>query len=215
LFNRWKYTALLLALLLLLVAHPLINANEPFLALPYGLLLAAVFLVVLLTLFQRKQSRVAGLVLGIPAIAGVFTHYLLPGMPPVVAARFLHLAAVVFLCYTVTTILKVLLVETDVSADTINAAFCGYLLIGLAFDDARLRPHHSPKRPGPDAGLGRSCGRAVLRRRGHRRTGRPPGVRGHPRATARPPPGLQVTGRARCQTRQGREGLTFRPLRQP
>jgi hypothetical protein len=133
LFNRWKYTALLLALLLLLVAHPLINANEPFLALPYGLLLAAVFLVALLVLFQRRRSRVTALVLGVPTLAGVLRHYLMPGTPPVLAGRFLHLAVVVFLGYTVVTILRTLFGAKEVSADTINGAFCGYLLIGLAF----------------------------------------------------------------------------------
>jgi hypothetical protein len=132
-YNRWKYTALLLALLLLLVAHPLVNGDQAFLALLYGLLLATVFLLSILALFQRSRSRVLTLVLGIPTVVGVFTHYLMPPTSPVWTSRLLHLSAVVFLGYTVALILRGLFVETDVSADDINGAFCGYLLIGLAF----------------------------------------------------------------------------------
>jgi hypothetical protein len=131
-YNRWKFTALLLALLALLVAYPLLKGSEPFARL-FTLLLVTVLVASLLALFQRRSSRLAAVVLGAPSLAGVLTHHLLPATAPALASLFFHLFPVIFLGYTVGTILTALFAGTEVSADSISGAFCGYLLIGLAF----------------------------------------------------------------------------------
>jgi voltage-gated potassium channel len=131
-YGRWKFTVLLLALLLLLVVHPL-AAGDREAALLYEFLLALVFVAALLFLFQGRRSRVAALVLGIPSLLGAFTPHLLPGASPLLAGVVFHLAPVVFLGYTVATILKTIFRAPDVSVDSVNGAFCGYLLIGVTF----------------------------------------------------------------------------------
>ena len=131
--KRWKFTALLVALLLLMVVYPLFRGDEPVFPLLYGLFLVTVFLGVVFVLFQRRASRAVALALGIPAVAGVLTHYLLPGMPPAPKHLFFHLVPAVFLAYTVVAGLRTIFAGTRVSVDGVNGALCGYLLIALAF----------------------------------------------------------------------------------
>jgi hypothetical protein len=131
--KRWKFTLLLLGLILLMGVHPMLSASPAVLTVLYNVLLAAVFFGALFILYQRRQSRVLALALGVPPVVGLCTHYFAPGMPPVAANLLFHLLPVFFLAYTVVTILRTVLVDSAVSADSINGALCGYLLIGLAF----------------------------------------------------------------------------------
>jgi hypothetical protein len=133
LFSRWKFTILLGALLLLMVAHPLLREETVFFSLFYDFFLILVFLGAILFLFQRRHSRAAALILGIPAVASIITHYLLPGTSPAAKSLFFHLIPVAFLLYTVTSVLWTIFLAREVSADAIIGALCGYLLIGLAF----------------------------------------------------------------------------------
>src|SRR5262249_25641528 len=105
----------------------------PFFTLLYHILLVVIFLVALLVLFQSRKSRLTALVLGIPALAGRLTGFLLPGVWPGLASVLLNLLPALFLGYTVLTILRTIFADTEVSTDHINGAFCGYLLLGLAF----------------------------------------------------------------------------------
>jgi hypothetical protein len=133
LYKRWKFTVLLVALICLLVVHPLIYGNEAFLALVYDLLLAVVFLTAILVLFQRRKSRVMATLLGFPTLASAFANQFWPVATPVYVIVFFQLVSFMFLGYTVVTILMTILVDAEVSADSINGALCGYLLIGAAF----------------------------------------------------------------------------------
>jgi hypothetical protein len=132
LYTRWRFTVLLLALLLLMVLHPFFRGGTAWFAPLYGLLLALVYLGALLALFRSKRSRIAALVLGIPAMAGALTHPFVPTMPPALESLLDDAVPAVFLGYTVVTILKAIL-EAEVSTDSINGAFGGYLLLGVAF----------------------------------------------------------------------------------
>jgi hypothetical protein len=131
--NRWKFTVLLATLLLLMVVHPLIKEGVPFVPVLYDIFLVAVFLGMIFVLFQHRKSRVTALVLGIPTIAGLVTNYLLPGASPIVKNLLFHLVPVVFLGYTITTILRTIYAQRKVSLDGINGALSGYLLLGFAF----------------------------------------------------------------------------------
>ena len=132
-YNRWKFTLLLAALLGLLVVHPFLYGDQAWVALVYDLLLAAVSLGAILVLFQRKQSRVMAVVLGLPTLASALTYQLGPAATPVSVTIFFQLCAFLFLGYTVVTILRTIFVGAEVSFDSINGAFCGYLLLGVAF----------------------------------------------------------------------------------
>lgn len=132
-YDRWKFTILLLALLLLVVVHPLAQGNAVFPPLLFQVLAALVLLAAGLALFERHGSRVAALVLGIPSVVGIFTDYLLPGASPVLAALLFHLLPAVFLGYTLVVILRTIFRDPHVSTDRINGAICGYLLLGLSF----------------------------------------------------------------------------------
>jgi hypothetical protein len=131
--KRWKFTLLLVGLILLMGVHPMLSASPAVLTSLYNVFLAAVFFGALFVLYQRKQSRLVALVLGTPTLVALCTRYFVPGMPPVAASLLFHLLPALFLAYTVVTILTTVLVGSAVSADNINGALCGYLLIGLAF----------------------------------------------------------------------------------
>jgi hypothetical protein len=81
---------------------------------------------------QHRRGLVA-LLLGVPAVVGIWTNYVLPGIPrlPVVCA--FHVLAPLFLGFTLASILRTVHGEEKVSAESIYGALCGYLLIGLAF----------------------------------------------------------------------------------
>jgi hypothetical protein len=131
--NRWKFTVLLLTLLLLMVVHPVLSGDATFFPVLYDLFLVVVFLGMIFVLFQRRKSRVTAVVLGIPTIAGLLTNYLLPGASPIQKSLLFHLVPVVFLAYTIVTILRTIYADRRVSLDGINGALGGYLLLGLAF----------------------------------------------------------------------------------
>jgi hypothetical protein len=99
----------------------------------YDVFLVLVFLGVIVFLFQQPHSRAAALLLGIPAVAGLATHYLVPGLSLLARSVLFHLVPAVFLMYTVAVILWTIFRAREVSPDAINGALGGYLLIALAF----------------------------------------------------------------------------------
>jgi hypothetical protein len=131
-YRRWKFSVLLIALLALMVAHPLSSETTAFSA-AYEVLLGSVFLCAILALFQRPQSRLAALLLGIPTVIGTFTSRWAPAWSPLATELFFHSLPVLFLSYTAAVILRSIFVDDNVTADSVNGAFCGYLLIALAF----------------------------------------------------------------------------------
>jgi hypothetical protein len=133
LFNRLKFTLLLLTLLLLLVAHPLLDNGSVMPASLYPPLRGLVHLAAVGILFQRPGSRIGALVFGLPTLAGIVAHYLWPGAPPSLTTVMLHFFPAVLIGFTVIVILRTIFQVGEVSADSINGAFCGYVLLGLAF----------------------------------------------------------------------------------
>jgi hypothetical protein len=130
--RRWKFTILLLLLLFLVVVRSFISRNEALFLLLYTIVIA-LFVFTFLVLFRSRGSRLVAAVLGLPTVAAIFTNYLLPSTPPGVASLLFDLVPALFLLYTVVVILKTIFRDAVVSADSVNGAFCGYLLVGLAF----------------------------------------------------------------------------------
>jgi hypothetical protein len=96
-------------------------------------LITIVFLAAFLAIFAESGFQLLALVLGIPTLVGVWIDYVLPGLPRLPLIVGFHLAAALFFGFTVVTILRAVHKEETVSADAIYGAFCGYLLVGLAF----------------------------------------------------------------------------------
>jgi hypothetical protein len=72
--RRWKYLALLVALLFLIVVYPMLRGLLAA-RLVYDGLLTTVFLVALVTVFASRQ-RLLAVLLGAPTLLGVWTDYL-------------------------------------------------------------------------------------------------------------------------------------------
>jgi hypothetical protein len=129
---RWRFLALLVALLLLLVLCPVLQGAFDT-RLVFHVLLSLVFVAAAAAVFPDASVRPPALLLAIPTLLGAWTGYVLPGLPePPVAVAF-HLLATLFLGFTVATILRAVYGQGRVSADSICAALCGYLLVGVAF----------------------------------------------------------------------------------
>lgn len=127
-----KFLALLLALGMLLIAYPVLwKAFSTRLLL--DILVTIVFLGAFFVLFSEVRLRVPALVLGLLTMLGVWTDYFLPGLPRLPLTIAFHLIAALFFGFTVAMILRVVHKEASVSADAIYGAFCGYVLVGLAF----------------------------------------------------------------------------------
>jgi hypothetical protein len=129
---RRKYQAMLLALLLFLVAYPILRgpAGSPVLA---RALLTVVFVAGWWVVFAGNRFRVVAVVLGVPALLGAWTGYVLPDRYGPAVTVFFHITTTTFHAFVVFVLVRGVHREPAVSADTIAAALCGYLLLGIAF----------------------------------------------------------------------------------
>jgi voltage-gated potassium channel len=127
-----RYLVLLLALVLSMVVYPLLRdtLDAPLLS---DIVLSVVFVAAFWVIFTRARGHTLALLLGIPPLVGIWTGYVLPGLPRPPLAIGFHLWAAAFLAYAMATILSSILGEKEVSADSVYGAFSGYLLAGLAF----------------------------------------------------------------------------------
>jgi hypothetical protein len=127
-----KFLVLLIAIGMLLIVHPLLRSAFSTRIL-LDVLLTIVFLAAFLTLFSQKRFRSLAVVLAAPTLVGAWIHYVLPGLPRLPLLVSFHLVAALFFGLTVATILRTIHEEERVSLDAIYGAFCGYVLVGLAF----------------------------------------------------------------------------------
>jgi hypothetical protein len=96
-------------------------------------LLSLVFVAAFAAVFTERSLRVPALLLGIPTLLGAWTGDVLPGLRRLPLAVGFHLVATAYLGLAITAILRAIHREERVSADSVYGAFCGYLLVGLAF----------------------------------------------------------------------------------
>jgi hypothetical protein len=127
-----SYLALLIALILLVVAEPLLRQVFNGLLL-FHVLLTFVFVTAFLAVFRTRAERLAGVLLGAPTLIGAWTGYILPGVRDLSVTAGFHLLAALFLCFSVAIVLRKVYREPEVSVDGIFGAFCGYLIVGVAF----------------------------------------------------------------------------------
>lgn len=134
--NRWlarhKFQLLFYVVLALMVAYPALqHAMAGRVA--FDLLLTMLFVATLVTVIRSKGARLVSVLVGLPALFGVWTGYVVSGLPVQATEIALHLTAGLFLAFAVSVILRSIFAEGSVSKDGVYGAFCGYLLIGLAF----------------------------------------------------------------------------------
>jgi voltage-gated potassium channel len=130
--KRWRFLGLMLALIMLLVVYPVLSGFA-WTRLLLDVLLTLVFVGGLLTIIAQRRLRVVALLLAIPTLAGLWTGYVIPGMPREKMGIGFHICAVLFLTFVIGVTFQAVHKEERVTADAINGAFCGYLLAGLAF----------------------------------------------------------------------------------
>lgn len=95
-------------------------------------LMTLVCLAALFAIFDKRKLRLAALLLAAPTFVGIWTDYSRLGMtPPMIVAA--HVASAIFMSFCVIAILRTAFAQAVVSADSVYGAFCGYILIGLAF----------------------------------------------------------------------------------
>jgi hypothetical protein len=131
-YKRWRYTALLVSLLCLVVFHPL-TADLAVGRRLYYVLLTLVFVAAFLQVYQRRAFRTAAVVLGLPTLIANWTAFAFPDLPPAPLAVALHLLAALFLGLAVTAILRDVNEAKAITLDSLCGAFAGYLLVAVIF----------------------------------------------------------------------------------
>jgi len=132
LIARRKYEILLVSLIALVFIYPVLGHSADFRVL-FDLLLTVVFLSALLVLFSNRRLRITALVLGGPVTVAMWTGYFWTDLPRKPIAVGFHSLTAVFLFFVVITLMRKFYRERSVTSDAVYGAFCGYLLLGLAF----------------------------------------------------------------------------------
>ncbi len=130
--TKRKYMALLLSLGVLVAVLPAFRA-APGMRMLFHFLLSVVFLVALVLVFPDMRLRFVALLLGVPTVVGLWTGYLIPGLPRVPMLMGFHLLAALFFALSVGVILNDVYHHPAVSTDSVYGVFCGYLMAGLGF----------------------------------------------------------------------------------
>lgn len=133
--RRRKYTVLLASLAFLTLLYPPL---EDFVSPRIGLdvLRAVFFLIAFLAVFETKGHKRMAVLIGGPAVVMSWLYAGWDGPDGIWYDIVYHLLAVVFLAYTVMTILSTVYFADDVTTDNVFGAFCSYLLIGVLFGHA-------------------------------------------------------------------------------
>lgn len=121
---------LLGAILLALMTQPFVARASIEGRIAYDFLIGLVAVSVLFVVFRRPRERWIGVALALPAAALGVGLYAAPG-PAALAAY--HVAVAVFVSFAVVTIVRDVFRRHEIGIDDIVGAFCGYLLLGLAW----------------------------------------------------------------------------------
>jgi hypothetical protein len=129
--NEYKYRAMLLTLLCLLVGYPTLRgpAGSPILA---RILLTCVFFTGGWVVFATHKLRHLAALLGGMAVLGAWLNYLLPDVQLPIAGGF-HASAAAFELLVIVVLIRKVYREPAITTDAVAAALCGYLCLGLAF----------------------------------------------------------------------------------
>jgi hypothetical protein len=130
--SQRRFLALLVTLLLLLAVYPVLHdagVGRVFYDVLVTLVLAAAFF----SVFPAGRLRLAALLLGLPTLVGLWTGYAVPGAFRAPWAVALHGLAALFLTFAVGVLMHRVYRAERVTADSVYAACCGYLLLAVFF----------------------------------------------------------------------------------
>lgn len=131
--SEHRYLALLAALLLIVVAQPLVAHESVAASLAFDLLVATASIAVLVIVFSPRWERQVAWVLAAPAILLTIARYAVPGGATVPYAVAYHLSVALFLGFAVAVMVRDILRGGTISFDAVLGAFAGYLLLGVAW----------------------------------------------------------------------------------
>ena len=128
-----KNLVLLAAMVVMLVAQPLLGHRSTGAGAFFDGVFVAMCLYVFFVVFEQRWQRRVALVLFLPAIAGNIAHYALPPSAHRWSAMAFHCSVVVFLGFAVAVILGNIFRKRVISGDDVVGALCGYMLGALVW----------------------------------------------------------------------------------
>lgn len=129
--NR-RFLVLLVLLASMLVIHPIAMQSGAAHVL-LRVLVTAVFVVALWSVFRTPRTRCVALILGLPVVVAHWAIDAIPTLSHTWVPLGFNLVAFLFLAYTVIVIMRSVYLENNLSSEAIYGALCGFLLIGAAF----------------------------------------------------------------------------------
>jgi voltage-gated potassium channel len=132
LFRKWRYLSLLAALVALLIIEPIALSLGIFGSL-FDALLVVVMLALVLALAQYKYWRVVACILFVPATILSFTGHFLSDSERNLSMTAGHAIAAMFFVLVAMKIVGSIFASRALTLDSIFAAICGYLLLGVAW----------------------------------------------------------------------------------
>ncbi|MFO0799407.1 MAG: potassium channel family protein [Gemmataceae bacterium] len=131
--TAYKYQALLAALLAVIAAYPALRGPAGSPALAWAARGAVIVTAVVVVFADHRLRRWAAL-LAVPVAVGGGARLFAPDVPAVAATG--HLSVASFHLFVLVVLVRGVGRERAVTPDTIAAALCGYLILGLVFGHA-------------------------------------------------------------------------------
>ena len=131
-YRPWRFLVLLLTLVLLLVIQPMVHGFAVR-GLTFDVLYSFVLGAAILSLCETRRPRTASLLLGVSAFLGRRLAYLLASTGDDLLTLSDHFVEILFLGFVAVMILRAIVTQPSVSADSIFGAICAYLLLGMAW----------------------------------------------------------------------------------
>lgn len=128
-YKRCVFLVLLISLLLLLVVQPLV-VGMPRSTVFFSLLSSLLQVAAIAVLAEDRRLRVFAWVFGLPALFAIWGRHYVPPEHLETAIVIAHSLTSLFLGATAVLILRYVMTH-DISADSVVAAVCAYLLIGI------------------------------------------------------------------------------------
>lgn len=128
-----KHLALLTALVVMLMAQPLVGHRSELGGAISDAVLSAICLYLFFIVFGSRREQGIALALILPAFASNFGIYVLPDGIHVASEIVYHCAMVGFLGFAVAVILRGIFRKNVIGGDDVIGAFCGYMLLALVW----------------------------------------------------------------------------------
>lgn len=129
-YKRSVFLLLLVSLLLLLAVQPLV-VGMPRRTVFFSLLSSILQVAAIFVLAEDRRLRTFAWVFGVPALFAIWGRHYVPPESQETAMVIAHALTSVFLAATAILILRFVM-SHDISGDSVVAAVCAYLLIGIA-----------------------------------------------------------------------------------